>query len=36
MMRALNTAASGMAAMQTNVEVIANNLAKVSTADFRE
>ena len=36
MMRALNTAASGMAAMQTNVEVIANNLANVNTTGFRK
>ncbi|MET0388343.1 MAG: flagellar basal-body rod protein FlgG [Polyangiales bacterium] len=35
MMRALNTAASGMAAQQTNVDVIANNLANVNTTGFR-
>jgi flagellar basal-body rod protein FlgG len=36
MMRALNTAASGMAAQQTNVDVIANNLANVNTTGFRK
>jgi flagellar basal-body rod protein FlgG len=36
MMRALNTAASGMVAQQTNVEVIANNLANVNTTGFRK
>ena len=35
MMRALNTAASGMAAQQTNVDVIANNLANVNTTGFK-
>ena len=35
MMRALNTAATGMAAQQTNVDVIANNLANVNTTGFR-
>lgn len=35
-MRALNTAASGMAAQQTNVDVIANNLANVNTTGFRK
>jgi flagellar basal-body rod protein FlgG len=36
MMRALNTAASGMAAQQTNVDVIAHNLANVNTTGFRK
>lgn len=36
MMRALNTAATGMAAQQTNVDVIANNLANVNTTGFRK
>ncbi|MEY4577073.1 MAG: flagellar basal-body rod protein FlgG [Pseudomonadota bacterium] len=36
MMRALNTAASGMIAQQTNVDVIANNLANVNTTGFRK
>jgi flagellar basal-body rod protein FlgG len=36
MMRALNTAASGMVAQQTNVDVIANNLANVNTTGFRK
>lgn len=35
MMRALNTAATGMAAQQTNVDVIANNMANVNTTAFR-
>jgi flagellar basal-body rod protein FlgG len=35
MMRALNTAATGMAAQQTNVDVIAHNLANVNTTGFR-
>lgn len=35
MLRALNTAATGMVAQQTNVDVIANNLANVSTTGFR-
>jgi flagellar basal-body rod protein FlgG len=34
-MRALNTAATGMAAQQTNVDVIAHNLANVNTTGFR-
>lgn len=33
--RALNTAASGMKAMQTKVDVLANNLANVSTTGFK-
>lgn len=36
MMRALYTAASGMAAQQYNVDTISNNLANVNTAGFRE
>lgn len=36
MMRALNTAASGMAAQQTNVDVIAHNLSNVNTTGFRK
>jgi flagellar basal-body rod protein FlgG len=35
MMRALNTAATGMQAQQTNVDVIAHNLANVNTTGFR-
>jgi flagellar basal-body rod protein FlgG len=35
-MRALNTAASGMAAQQTSVDVIAHNLANVNTTGFRK
>jgi flagellar basal-body rod protein FlgG len=35
MFRALNTAATGMVAQQTNVDVIANNLANVNTTGFR-
>jgi len=35
MMRSLWTAASGMTAQQTNVDVIANNLANVNTAGFK-
>jgi flagellar basal-body rod protein FlgG len=34
-MRALNIAASGMLAQQTNVEVIANNLANMNTTGFK-
>lgn len=34
-MRALGTAATGMEAMSTNVDVIANNLANVSTIGFK-
>ena len=34
-MRALATAATGMKAMQTDVDVIANNLANVNTAGFK-
>jgi flagellar basal-body rod protein FlgG len=36
MIRALYTAASGMAAQQTNLDTIANNLANSSTAGFRQ
>jgi len=35
MFRALNTAATGMTAMQTNVDVIANNMANANTTGFR-
>lgn len=35
MMRSLNTAATGMAAQQTNLDVIANNLANVNTTGFK-
>lgn len=35
MMRALGIAASGMQAQQTNVEVISNNIANVSTTGFK-
>ncbi|MBX9574096.1 MAG: flagellar basal-body rod protein FlgG [Caulobacteraceae bacterium] len=34
-MRALRTAASGMAAQQTNVEVISNNIANMNTVGFK-
>lgn len=36
MMRSLNTAASGMIAQQTSVDVIAHNLANVNTTGFRK
>ncbi|MEN0058181.1 MAG: flagellar basal-body rod protein FlgG [Bdellovibrio sp.] len=36
MIRSLNTAATGMAAQQTNMDVIANNLANVSTNGFKK
>ena len=36
MLRGLWTAASGMAAQQVNVDVIANNLANVNTAGFKK
>jgi len=36
MMRSLWTAASGMTAQQTNVDLIANNLANVNTAGFKK
>jgi flagellar basal-body rod protein FlgG len=35
MMRSLNTAASGMVAQQTRIDVIANNMANVGTVGFR-
>jgi flagellar hook-basal body protein len=34
-MRALSIAATGMAAQQSNVEVIANNIANVNTTGFK-
>jgi len=34
-MRALSIAATGMAAQQTNVEVIANNVANINTTGFK-
>ena len=34
-MRALRTAASGMAAQQLNVEVISNNIANMNTVGFK-
>lgn len=36
MLKSLNTAATGMAAQQTNMDVIANNIANVSTAGFKK
>lgn len=36
MIRSLNTAATGMAAQQTNMDTIANNLANVSTTGFKK
>src|SRR6185312_15804536 len=36
MFKALNTAATGMKAQQTNMDVIANNLANVSTMGFKK
>ncbi|WP_333896950.1 flagellar basal body protein, partial [Brevundimonas aurantiaca] len=35
-MRALRTAASGMAAQQLNVEVISNNIANMNTVGFKK
>ena len=35
-MRALSIASTGMQAQQTNVEVIANNLANMNTTGFKE
>lgn len=35
MLKSLNTAATGMQAQQTNMDVIANNLANVSTTGFK-
>jgi flagellar basal-body rod protein FlgG len=36
MIKALNTAATGLSAQQTNMEVIANNLANINTAGFKK
>src|SRR4029079_16499758 len=36
MIKSLNTAATGMQAQQTNMDVIANNLANVSTVGFKK
>ena len=36
MIRALSTAATGMEAQQTKIDVVANNLANVSTAGFKK
>jgi flagellar basal-body rod protein FlgG len=36
MMKSLNTAATGMKAQQTNMDVIANNLSNVSTMGFKK
>ena len=36
MMRALWTAASGMTAQQTKIDVISNNLANVNTTGFKK
>lgn len=36
MIRALNTAATGMQAQQTNMDVISNNMANVNTAGFKK
>jgi len=36
MIRSLNTAATGMAAQQNNMDVIANNIANVSTTGFKK
>src|SRR5690349_2863496 len=36
MLRALNAAATGMAAQQLNIDVVANNMANVNTAGFRK
>ncbi|MFM2416346.1 MAG: flagellar basal-body rod protein FlgG, partial [Pseudomonadota bacterium] len=35
MIRALNAAATGMAAQQLNIDVVANNIANVNTTGFR-
>jgi flagellar basal-body rod protein FlgG len=35
MMRSLGIAATGMQAMQTNVEVISNNIANVNTTGYK-
>lgn len=36
MLKSLNTAATGMAAQQTNMDVIANNIANVNTVGFKK
>lgn len=36
MLKSLNTAATGMKAQQTNMDVIANNLANVSSNGFKK
>jgi len=36
MLRALNAAATGMAAQQLNIDVVANNMANVNTTGFRK
>lgn len=36
MIKSLNTAATGMKAQQTNMDVIANNLSNVSTNGFKK
>ncbi len=36
MIKALNTAATGMVAQQTNIDVIANNMANVNTTGFKK
>ena len=36
MMRSLWTAASGMLAQQTNIDIISNNIANVNTAGFKK
>src|SRR6188508_1196828 len=36
MIKALNTAATGMQAQQTNMDVISNNLANVNTTGFKK
>lgn len=36
MLKSLNTAATGMAAQQTNMDVIANNMANVNTTGFKK
>lgn len=36
MMKSLNTAATGMIAQQSNIDVVANNIANVNTAGFKK
>ncbi len=36
MLRALSTAATGMQAQQTNIDVISNNLANVNTTGYKK